>query len=695
MDLREKALLGFVGVLIITMVVLASLSFLFIERNYLNLESSHVQSDVNLVSKDIDSEIAGLSSNAPDWGGWNETYTFVLGQNPDYARTNLVNATFRSLGVNFIIITDVSGKILYGEGYNLSADAPEPLRSDIRDEIEQGRILNATLNGQAVSGFLLLPGGPVIISTYQVLHSDYTGPPVGIVIIGKYINTQEIANLTEGTATAVSVSPVDPSTISPSDAALLSGSGESSIIVRPLSQDTVEGTKLLRDVYGNASVYLTVDASRDIFQQGRETIFFFIMLQLIIVMSLGLLCITLLDRMVLARISAMNEDIAGIMQGTFGSARIRKTYPDELGRLASAMNLLLDQVGKDQAEIRENEVKFREIFNSVNDGIELHEAGTGGRGGRFLEVNDVTCTMLGYSRAELLTLGPDDVNSGNYNRPVPDIGREIQASGRARFEVERRRKDGTIVPVEINTHVITLRGERLVLSAVRDITERRKSDEALRLVIRKLGILSSITRHDILNQLSVLIGYLEISKELAGEQRLREYIEKEEKAANAIEAQIRFTKDYEDIGIHAPQWQDLEKTIFTAIRPLSPLPVRLSVEVANVEIFADPLLGKVFYNLVENAIRHGGDVTVINVSSSETPEGLLVVCENDGTGIPREEKENIFNRKYFRHTGLGLFLAREILGMTGIGIRENGDPDNGARFEILVPGQGYRILKKG
>jgi K+-sensing histidine kinase KdpD len=101
-------------------------------------------------------------------------------------------------------------------------------------------------------------------------------------------------------------------------------------------------------------------------------------------------------------------------------------------------------------------------------------------------------------------------------------------------------------------------------------------------------------------------------------------------------------------------------------------------------------LEKVFYTLLENAIRHGGGVTEIRFSCRELDTGLMVVCEDNGAGVPAAHKEDIFDQKYFKHTGYGLFLSRTILSITGITIRETGEPGKGARFEILVPKGAYR-----
>jgi signal transduction histidine kinase len=84
-------------------------------------------------------------------------------------------------------------------------------------------------------------------------------------------------------------------------------------------------------------------------------------------------------------------------------------------------------------------------------------------------------------------------------------------------------------------------------------------------------------------------------------------------------------------------------------------------------------------------------VTEIAIRSLETPEGLILALEDNGSGVPDNEKERIFRREYFKNTGFGLFLGREILAITGLTISETGTPGNGARFEIFVPKGAYRF----
>jgi PAS domain S-box-containing protein len=149
--------------------------------------------------------------------------------------------------------------------------------------------------------------------------------------------------------------------------------------------------------------------------------------------------------------------------------------------------------------VHESEGKFRDIFNKINDAIHLHEIGEDGRPGKFIDVNDVACQMLQYSRDEMLQHTPLDFATEYHSRPLDRILEELRTVGHAVFETGHTRKDGTIVPVEINTHRITLLGKTVVLAVVRDITERKRVEKALheseemhRLVLEFAGISSTL-----------------------------------------------------------------------------------------------------------------------------------------------------------------------------------------------------------
>jgi PAS domain S-box-containing protein len=283
------------------------------------------------------------------------------------------------------------------------------------------------------------------------------------------------------------------------------------------------------------------------------------------------------------------------------------------------------------------------------------------------------------------------------------LRRENQEKALKQYEFRLITKSGDIRSILLTIDLLP--GTKNSVGSLIDITDQKTTEaiidryaseithyaEALTRSTDRLNLLNSITWHDILNQVTAILGYLELMKMKYPDSPLQELIDKEMQAARNVRTQIMFTKEYQEIGVQSPQWFDLKKVIVSAASGLPFSAVELIVQVGNVELHADPMFEKVFYTLLENALRHGETVTAIEFTCSVVPDGLVVTYQDDGVGVPGEYKEAIFQRKYYRHTGFGLFLSRTILGITGMTIRETGTYGNGARFEILVPPGAYRF----
>ena len=221
-----------------------------------------------------------------------------------------------------------------------------------------------------------------------------------------------------------------------------------------------------------------------------------------------------------------------------------------------------------------------------------------------------------------------------------------------------------------------------------DITDHKNNESVKRQANRQFNLLTSITRHDILNQVTIGLIYLDDARMRCKDPEICNCLLKIQSAIEAIQSLIGFTRIYEDPGIHEPQWQEIG-----AVMPYSSIPasVSLTADVKGIPIFAVPMLKKVFFNLFEYSVRHRQHVTQIRVSAYQSDEGLTVVWEDNGDGVPEDEKEKIFDRRFGKSTGFGIFLVREILSLTGITILENGIPGTGSRFEITIPTGVFRI----
>ena len=186
-------------------------------------------------------------------------------------------------------------------------------------------------------------------------------------------------------------------------------------------------------------------------------------------------------------------------------------------------------------------------------------------------------------------------------------------------------------------------------------------------------------------------GFIALLHEKVPDPALENYFTWITQAIARISSTIQFTKAYSTVGGTDPQWQDIRALVETAA---TQVPLRTVIVINDLppgrEVHADPLAVRVFYNLIENSVRYGGKITTIRFSLEECDGSCIIVCEDDGEGIPAEDKERIFEWGFGKNTGLGLALSREILGITGITIHESGSPGKGAMFEITVPPGSFR-----
>ncbi len=373
---------------------------------------------------------------------------------------------------------------------------------------------------------------------------------------------------------------------------------------------------------------------------------------------------------------------------------------DGAGNVTGAIESIRDITERRQAEVALNtsRMQLEEAMDLAHLANWEFDVATGifTFNDRFYALYGTTAEIEGGNQMKAEDYARKFVHPDDRSVVVVEINKAIQATDPGYVsQTEHRivRRNGEVRHIIVRYGIIKDKNGKTIKThgANQDITERKQAENALELSNRKLGILSGITRHDILNQLTVLMGYLGILKKKQPDPTFDEYFKKISTAAERISSMIRFTREYEAIGAQAPVWQDCRTLVDAAAREVSLGKVVIKNNLPpGAEVFADSLIVKVFYNLTDNAVRHGEKVTTVRFSVEEHIGEHILVCEDDGVGIPAEEKEKIFNRGFGKNSGMGLFLSREILSITGISITETGEPGRGARFEICVPGGMWR-----
>jgi PAS domain S-box-containing protein len=356
------------------------------------------------------------------------------------------------------------------------------------------------------------------------------------------------------------------------------------------------------------------------------------------------------------------------------------------GTIIAVLGISRDITGIKETEeaLRHSEGQYRSIIDNMQDMFYRTDLE-----GKLTMVSPAGARMAGYdSPEEMIGL---DVARDMYAEPQQRkkflmlLAKKGSVTG---YPVLLKARDGRVYHATASSHYYYDAQGRVagIEGLIHDVTDLRQAEAALKEANRKLNLLNSITRHDVANQLTVLQGYAQLATIKNVDPVIGDFLQKIDSVAATIARQIEFSKTYQELGVQEPGWFSLDD-ILARTRPTG---ILFSSSCTGTEIFADPMLEKVFLNLFGNAVMHGGHVSQISVRCEPAGDDLLVTVEDNGVGIPLNEKQKIFKKGYGKNTGFGLFLAREILAITNISIHETGKHGSGARFEITVPKGGFR-----
>lgn len=211
-----------------------------------------------------------------------------------------------------------------------------------------------------------------------------------------------------------------------------------------------------------------------------------------------------------------------------------------------------------------------------------------------------------------------------------------------------------------------------------------KKDEAIH-----AKFVNNIFEHEIKNQQLAGSAYICLLNEARDEQEKADAIKNMSASFKKINNLIKELFNYQTVG-HKKEDRTLSD-IFNRSHNLHPH-IRINISKNKIFISSTPATLIIASSLVNNTAMHGGkDVNNINVWWEKVPEGIVIIYEDNGVGVPDDQKINIFEKGIGRNNGLGLYLTREILKLSKCKIVENGIYGKGARFEIFVPDGLYKI----
>ncbi len=345
----------------------------------------------------------------------------------------------------------------------------------------------------------------------------------------------------------------------------------------------------------------------------------------------------------------------------------------------------LVSIKRSEKDLKESEKKFRGIFNNVNDMVSLNLMTSKGLPGKFLEVNEVGCKRLGYTREELLTMSPTDIVTPDNRQEIINAD-EILKKGRNTFEMVQVTKDGKEIPVEVNSHIIDYEGDLVFLAVARDITERKKAEKKLKNSLDEKIVLLREIHHRVKNNLQIISSLFNLqSNYVEGDSKdILMVSQSRVKSMSMIYERLYQSKDLTHINFKEYVENFVNNLFYfygAEIGVIEPI-----IDVEDIEIGLDTAipLGLIINELVTNSLKHAfpeGRKGKIEVSLKQADNKFILKISDNGVGMPG-------GIEFEKTNSLGLQLVDSLVKQLDGTLKMTGE--NGVEFRIFFTELKYK-----
>ena len=377
------------------------------------------------------------------------------------------------------------------------------------------------------------------------------------------------------------------------------------------------------------------------------------------------------------------------------------SFQDDMGVCIGTLALVSDitERKKNEEALRVSEQRWATTLRSVGDGVIATDLL-----GQITFMNRVAEDLTGWSLQEAskkLFRDVFKIVNDQTRLEVEDPVARVLESGLIvdlANNTALLQKDGSEIPIDDSAAPIKDQNGKItgVILVFRDRTERKKSEEKLRessrrieLMVEKLRVVGGLSRHDVRNKLSSVTGYAYLLKKKHGDQAdIVEGLGKMELAVKESMRIFEFAKMYEQLGAEELTYIDVEAKLNEACTLFSGSLPKIINECQGLTVLADSFLRQLFYNFIDNTRKYGKKTTTIRVHYERSDQDCLkMVYEDDGVGVPLENKSHLFKEGFSTggSTGFGLFLTKKMMDVYGWQIQENGDPGIGVKFVLTIP----------
>lgn len=478
MTLRQKTLIIVLVTFTVLIVILYGVTRNILLDNFSKLEEHATRRDVERAVSTLSYDISTLNTTASDWAGWDDTYNFIEDGNEGYLLQNLVvESTYTVNRLNLLLLIDASGRIVFGKGFDLDNKNEQPVPIDFLQKhiFTNSPLLSHSDTESSASGIVLLPEGPMLVASRPIVTSERKGPIRGTLIMGRYLDSSEIARLGEITHLSLTVQQSNDTERLPDFQTAQSFLSEDApILVRPLNENTVAGYTFIKDIYGKPILLLRADTSREIFQQGKTSVVYFILSFIAVGLIFSVVILLLLEKVILYRLARLSACVSNIGANSDFSARVQVLGKDELSSLAGSINGMLEAVEKSRSKLRESEEKYRLVFENSPLGL-LHFNSTG----TITACNDQLVKIIGSSKGaitgqNMLSL-PDKKMVDAVKQALSGVQSHYEGSYHATTS-------GKVISLKADFAPIIIKDNTAIgaVCIVEDITKRKMHEEQLK-----------------------------------------------------------------------------------------------------------------------------------------------------------------------------------------------------------------------
>ena len=478
MKLRRKTL-SIVGITIAGLTsILYAVSSSILLSSLLKAEEQEATQVVKGVLSVFGQTADDFNSRFADWSAWDDTYAFIQNRNSEFIASNLVPEGLANLRVNIALFVNTSGKIVYGTALDTEKLKLTLVPFALKRRISlNDRLLQHPNAKSSLAGIMLLPSGPILITSRPILTTKSTGPIRGTLVFGRNLDAAGIAKLSKITRLPLIVHSINEPEL-PADFQKVREklSAKKPILVRALSEESIAGYALIRDIYDRPALLLRVDIPRETYRQGQTSLLYLLVSVILAGMGFVGCTLLLLEHLVLSRLSSLAKGVNRVSSSQDLSLRLSVTGEDELSDLAHTINGMLSAIAIAESEQLQEKARYGAVVEQATDCIFLWDAQTK----RLLEANTAFRNLLDYSLEAISQLTIYDIIA--YSKDLIDSNIELLlADKQFRIgEVLYRRRDGSCVDVEASASVISYGGREIICTVVRDITERKQAEVELR-----------------------------------------------------------------------------------------------------------------------------------------------------------------------------------------------------------------------